>query len=140
MRKVDVPVFSRSLKILLLVVVVVTIASEVVPIPNLPPAAFYAYKCAKGVLFLLLGSVTPLALWRFDSMNRGLAFAAISATLVEASQIFIPSHRFSVLELLAKLALILIGFLLSMNVLYERKLRIFGLEIHFVSNHLTPRN
>ncbi len=138
-RQVVLPVFSWRLRILLLVIVAVTIASEVVPLPNLAPPEFYAYKCSKGILFLLLGSVTPLALWRFDSMNRGLGFAAVSATLVEVSQIFIPGHRFSILELLAKLALIFLGFIVSMNMLYERKIRIFGLEIRFVSSHLTPR-
>jgi hypothetical protein len=138
-RQVVIPVFSRPLRVLLLLVVAVTIASEIIPIPGLHPVAFYFYKSSKGLLFLLLGAVTPLALWRFDSMNRGLIFAASSAILVEASQTFIPGHRFSLFELLAKLVLILIGFIFAMNVLFERKFRIFGFQLRFESSHLTPR-
>ncbi len=134
------PVFSPALRALLLAIAICTIASELVPVKNIAPFAFYLYKSSKVVLFLLLGFCTPLALWRFDSINRGLVFAAVSATVVEVSQIFVAGHRFSVFELLAKLALIVIGFVFAMNALYERTIRIFGIEIRFVSDHLAPRD
>jgi hypothetical protein len=133
-------VFSSALRVLLLAIAVCTIASEIIPVTNIAPLVFYLYKGSKVVLFLLLGFCTPLALWRFDSINRGLIFAAVSATVVEVSQIFVAGHRFSVFELLAKLALIVIGFVFAMNALYERTIRVFGIEIRFVSDHLAPRD
>ena len=133
-------VFSPALRALLLAVAICTVASELIPITNISPLVFYTYKGSKGILFLLLGCCTPLALWRFDSINRGLVFAAVSATVVEVCQIFVVGHRFSIFELLAKLALILIGFVFAMNALYERKIRIFDIEVHFVSDHLSPRD
>jgi hypothetical protein len=133
-------VFSPALRVLLLAIAVCTVVFEIIPIPGLSPLLFYSYKGSKVILFLLLGLCTPLALWRFDSINRGLAFGAVSAAIIEVGQMFVAGHRFSIFELLAKLVLILIGFVFAMNALYERKIRIFDVEIHLVSDHLAPRD
>jgi hypothetical protein len=138
--RIEIKVFGPLMRVLFIVIAVMTIALEIVPLRPMSILCFYSYKAAKGLLFLSLGCITPLALWRFDSMNKGLVFAAVSATLVETAQRFVVGHHFSIFELLAKLILLVVGFLVAMNALYERRLRLLGVEICLVSEHLSPRN
>jgi hypothetical protein len=122
-----------------LAIVITTIFLEVMP-AHFEPALFYTYKCTKGVLFIALGYVTPLTFWRFNALNRGLIFAAASSATVELLQGFIGNgHKFSWLELVAKLAIIASGFILALDARYEREIAVGGLRIRLVSENLPER-
>ena len=134
-----VQIFGTSFRLLWLAIVVTTVLLEVIP-AHFEPALFYTYKCAKGVLFVALGYLTPLTFWRFNALNRGLLFAAASAAAVELLQGLIGNgHRFSWLELAAKLGIIACGFILALNARYEREIAIGGLHIRLASEKLPDR-
>src|ERR1700722_10670750 len=43
------------------------------------PTLFYSYEFIKAAAFVGLGFEIPLAFWRFNSLNRGLAISLVSA-------------------------------------------------------------
>ncbi len=82
-------VFTPTLRILWIAVVIVTIISEVLLLPTNPPLSpipHYSYKVFKLLLFIAVGYLAPLAFWRFNALNRGIMLAAISAMGVETLQ------------------------------------------------------
>ena len=114
-----------------------TIFLEVEPLPlEIYPPLFYSYKLFKGILFLALGYLTPLAFWRFNSLGRGVLIAFASACFVEILQGFFRGHAFSFFELLLKLVVILFGFSLALNARYEKKINFGWLQIHLRGEHL----
>jgi hypothetical protein len=130
------PVLNTRLQVAWAAIVVATIVFEVVP-AHFPPAVFYSYKLMKCVLFLALGYLTPLTFWRFDSLNFGLLLAGLSAASVELLQGIIGNgHSFSWIELVAKLAIILFGFVLALDARYEREVRLGRFRVRLVSDHL----
>jgi hypothetical protein len=135
----EVRAFGNTLRLLWLAVVITTIFLEVMP-AHFEQPLFYVYKCTKGVLFIALGYLTPLTFWRFSALNRGLLFAAASAATVEILQGLIGNgHKFSWLELAAKLGIIAFGFVLALDARYEREIAIGGLRIRLASEKLPDR-
>jgi glycopeptide antibiotics resistance protein len=129
-------VFTRGIRITWLAIAAITILLEIIPIPLMAPLRFYAYCGGKALLFALLGYMAPLAFWRFNELNRGIAFAAFSACLVETLQgVLHHGHSFHWYELLIKLAIILVGFSLALNARYDRQIAIGPLRIRLVEDH-----
>lgn len=130
-RRVTLKIFTRSLRFAWASIVAITITSEVMPVPGMPPMRFYLYCALKLVAFFMVGCLAPLAFWRFNALNRGMMLAAVSATFVESMQgLLHHGHSFHWYELLVKLALIFLGFALALDVRYEG-----GIE--FGSVHIT---
>jgi hypothetical protein len=120
-----------------LVVMAVTVISEVYPFPLLPPVPFYTIWAIKLLFFFVLGYLAPLTFWRFNALNRGVGFAALSASFVEVLQGSVGhGHSFHWYELLVKLALILLGFVLALEAIYDRKISIGPLRIALTGEHL----
>jgi hypothetical protein len=128
---------SSTAKFLWTGIVAVTVVTEVMPIPLMPRAPFYAYCAAKLICFVAVGYLAPLAFWRFNALNRGILLAAISATCVESLQgILRYGHSFHWYELLVKLALILLGFALALDARYERRISIGKITIRLLGEKL----
>ena len=126
MKRFGFSVFSDYSRVLWLAVATITIVSEIVPNPQLRAVLFYGlYSPAKLLCFLALGFLTPLAFARHRELNRGIAFAAVSAALIEGLQGLVGNgHSFHWYELVAKLIVILFGFVLGLDARYERDLSI----------------
>jgi hypothetical protein len=120
--------YTRSLWIAL---AATTVISEVVPIPHMSPMLHYGvYSPSKLVVFLLIGFFTPLAFARLNVLNRGIAFAAVCATVVEVLQGLIGNgHSFHFYELAVKLTIILLGFMVGLEARYEGTLTLGILRI-----------
>lgn len=133
-------VFTPTLRILWIAVVIVTIISEVLLLPTnppLPPVPHYSYKIFKLLLFIAVGYLAPLAFWRFNALNRGIMLAAVSAMGVETLQGLIGrGHSFHWYEMLLKLGLILLGFALALDARYERQISVGPLRIRLLGEHL----
>lgn len=130
-------VFSPAAKAVWAVIVSITIITEIMPIPLMPPIPFYSYKAAKVICFLALGYLAPLAFWKFNALNRGILLAAISAACVESLQgLLRRGHSFHWYELLVKLGLILLGFALALDARYERAITVGPIRIRLVGEHL----
>lgn len=116
------PVFTAWMRGFWFAAVLATVISETVYVPLMAPVYFYSYCAMKGFFFLLVGYLAPLAFWRFNALNRGILYAALSSTAVEALQLLVPNgHRFHWYELVLKLAVILFGFALALDARYERE-------------------
>ncbi len=129
--------FGAGARFVWLLIFTITVVSDVYPFPLLPPLVFYTIWGIKLLLFFLLGYVAPLAFWRFNALNRGVTLAALSATFVEAVQGIVGhGHSFHWYELIVKLALILLGFGLALEAVYDRKISIGPLKIYLTGQHL----
>lgn len=116
------PLFTPVMRMLWFAVFTLTIVSEVVYIPLMAYYYFYPYCALKAVCFLLVGYLAPLSFWRFNALNRGILFAAVSSALVEALQLLVPNgHSFHWYELILKLVVILFGFALALDARFERE-------------------
>ena len=132
-------VFNRSTKLVWALVVSITVVTEVMPIPLMPPVPFYSYCVAKLICFIAVGFLAPLAFWRFNALNRGILLAAFSATFVESLQgIMHLGHSFHWYELAIKLVLILLGFSLALDVRYERMIAFGPIRIRLTGEHILP--
>lgn len=130
-------VFTRSLRLTWMSIAAVTVLLEVIPIPLMPPAPFYAYCAGKIALFLLLGYFAPLAFWSFNVLNRGIILAALSACCVESFQgLLHHGHSFHWYELIVKLVFILIGFAFGLNARYDRRIIVGPLRLHLTEEHV----
>ena len=103
--------------------------------PSLPPLPYYSYTTAKAVLFILIGFLSPLTFWRFDSLALGLLCSAGAAGAVEAIQSVSEGHRGSYLEFAAKLVLLFLGFAYALNARYDRVLKLGPLHIGLLDFH-----
>src|ERR1017187_3341637 len=132
-------IFGRGCRLLWLGIVLTTVVLEVMP-AHFEPTVFYTYKAAKGVLFIALGYMTPLTFERFNVLNRGLLFAAASAATVEILQGIIGNgHKFSWMELTAKLVVIAFGFVLALDARYERSITVGRFGLRLISENLPER-
>lgn len=117
-----------------------TMVIELVPRdPTWLPRLFYPYTTFKGLLFVLLGFVTPLALWKFNSLGMGVLFAVATAGSVEGLQVFLPGHRASYLEFGAKLVLLMLGFVAALVARHDRRLKVGPLSIKLSDPHISRR-
>ncbi len=96
-------------------VVLITLASQVVPLPPVRPSVLYSYVAAKGLLFFLTGVLTPFSFWRFNRLAYGAMYAVLSIVVAEALQGLIAGHRTSYLELVAKLLVLFTGFAFALE-------------------------
>ena len=128
-------IFTPALKIFWLATVVLIGLVEIFPFDNLHvrPLFFYSYEFVKAAAFVGLGFVIPLAFWRFNSLNRGLAMSLLSAAAMEAIQLFVMGHRFDVLELLLKGILIMFGFTLGLMPRHDKQLSLLGVQVRLVA-------
>jgi len=130
-------VFTPGMKALWAVIVMITVVSETVPIPLMPPVFFYSYCAAKLICFVAIGYLAPLAFWRFNALNRGILLASISAACVESLQgLLHHGHSFHWYELVVKLALILLGFALALDARYERVISIGPIRFRLTGEHI----
>lgn len=115
------------------VVAAVTVISEVIPVPQMSRIVHYGvYTPLKLVLFFLIGYLTPLAFATFRFLNRGIAFAAVSATAVELLQGIIGNgHSFHLYELTTKWIVIGLGFMFGLDARCEGTLELGVLHIVF---------
>lgn len=125
-------IFGLTVRLLWVTIVLLTVLSETLPAPQTTPAPFYAYVALKGVGFVLVGYLAPLAFWRFNALNHGVLYAVLSASLVESLQALIGhGHRFRWYELVLKLVLLLFGFIVALDARYERAIRLGPVIIRF---------
>ena len=130
--------FSVSIRVAWVIISLLTIASEVMPrSPSLGPFPYYSYTAAKAILFVLIGLLSPLTFWRFDSLGLGLLFSVVVAGAVEGIQTVSAGHRASYLEFGAKLLLLFIGFAFALNARYDRLLRFGPLRVRLRDAHQT---
>jgi hypothetical protein len=132
----NVNAFSNSIRIVFIAAVVSLVIAELTPVPMWPPPIYYPWQILKLVGFVVIGILTPLAFWRFNALNRGLLYAALSAAFVETMQAIInighSGHSFHWYELIVKLGLILLGFSIGLDIRYERQIKVgpFQLRLH----------
>ena len=127
--------FTRTLQTCWAVLFAITIVSEIYPLRPVPAKVFYSYLIFRGILFVLLGFLTPLAFWRFDSLTLGLLSSVVSAGFVEILQSFSGGHRASYLEFSAKAAVLFVGFALALNTRYNGIVRLGTFYRYLVNPH-----
>jgi hypothetical protein len=75
-----------------------------------------------------------------DALNRGIAFAALSATIIEVLQGIIGNgHSFHWYELLVKLLLILVGFMFGLDARFERNLSLGTFKITLLTERVETK-
>jgi hypothetical protein len=131
-------IFNRYTRALWIALAATTVISEIVPIPHMSPILHYGvYSPAKLVCFLLIGFFTPLAFVRLDALSRGIAFAAVCATVVELLQRIIGNgHSFHLYELAIKLSIILFGFMVGLEARYEGRMTLGIVRIVLIPDGL----
>jgi glycopeptide antibiotics resistance protein len=128
--------FGLTFKVLWALVIAVTVTTEVIPIPLMPRIPFYSYCTAKLICFVALGYFAPLVFSRFNSLNRGILLAALSATCIESLQgLMRHGHSFHWYELVIKLALILLGVALALDARYEQMISIGPIHIPLTAQY-----
>lgn len=127
--------FSHGLRTGWALILLVTVAVELLPLPPVPAALLYSYVASKALLFIALGFFTPLAFWAFDSIGFGVLFSVLAAGSVELLQSLSAGHRASIFEFLAKLVLLFIGFAIALNFRYDGLLRVGSFRRQFVNPH-----
>jgi hypothetical protein len=137
---ITVAMFSVPVRVLWLLLLACTLASELVPLSVAFEARFstltlYFYEGAKLVGFFVFGFLTPIAWWRYKNLGVGALLALITTALVEFGQAFIPGHRTSVLELGVKLFLIFIGFAAALDMRKYQNFNAGPLCVRFSSRH-----
>ena len=127
-------IFTPTLKVVWLITMLLVSSIEILPFnsDNVPVMLFYSYKILKAALFVAFGFQTPLTFWRFDSIRAGLLMSLCSTLLIECIQSMSTGHNSSAIELLAKAALIMFGFVLAFNPRYNRELSLFGIHVHLI--------
>lgn len=132
--------FTWNLRIVWILLFCVTLGWELVPAPGVAPWIFYTLKCCKGVTFILLGFVTPLAFWRFDSLGFGVLFSCLGGGIAEMLQSMSYGHRASPAEFLLKLLLLFLGFAFALSARYDRKLTLGPITVGLLDSHLTDND
>ena len=132
--------FSPALRGSWFAIFVLTVVLEVAPYPLVPPKIFYSYLALRALLFVSLGFLTPLALWRFDSVGFGLLFSTVAAGAAELLQSLSEGHASSFVEFGAKLILMLIGFTLALNTRHNGMLRLGPLRFQLINTHHRERS
>ena len=139
-RPSEVQLFGLALRSLWVLVFLATLATELIPRdPTWLPYIYYPFTIFKAALFVLLGFATPLAFWKFDSLGFGSLFAVVAAGVVEGAQLFLAGHQASYFEFAAKLILLFLGFVLALNVRYDRRLQIGPLRITLSDVHFSRK-
>jgi hypothetical protein len=118
---ITIPMFSSVVRALWFLLLACTLFSELVPLSSAFEAqfstfVFHSYQAAKLAAFVAFGFLTPLAWWRYKTLGIGVLFAIVTTAIVEFGQAFIPGHRTSPLELCVKLALLLAGFAIALDI------------------------
>jgi hypothetical protein len=130
--------FSTPVRGLWFVLLVCTLASELVPLSRSFEAqfstlVFHAYEALKLACFFVFGFLAPIAWWRYNNLGIGVFFAVVTTMVVELGQAFIPGHRASVLELAVKLILLFAGFAAALDVRKYQEFHTGPLWIRFSS-------
>jgi hypothetical protein len=131
-------VFTPFFRIGWALAALITLLSEVSPVPVMTPFVHYGlYGPAKGLVFIVLGFLTPLAFIGLNGLNRGIVFAMVSASMIELLQRLIRSgHSFHWYELVLKIACISIGLIISLDVRYHRALSLGPFKVEIVCERI----
>lgn len=136
---INVHVFGMPIRMWFVALVALMVIGELTSVPMWPPPIFYPYCALKLLGFILIGILTPIAFWRFNALNRGLLYAAVSAVFVETLQAVVnrghSGHAFHWYELVVKLLLILFGFSIGLDIRYERQLKLGPILIMLHGEH-----
>ncbi len=127
-------IFSAAFRSAWLATVIVTIVAELTPFHSegMSLFVFYGWKAVKCVLFLALGWETPLTFWKSGSLTNGLLLGFVSAAVIECLQGLVVGHRFSVVELLAKMLIIVTGFVLGLVARHDETISVPGFAVHLI--------
>ena len=127
--------FGRVFRSAWLATVLLTMIVEITPFHSdgMPRYVFYSWKAFKCFLFLALGWETPLTFWKSDTLTNGLLLGFISAGVIECIQGLVVGHSFSVIELLAKMLIIVTGFVLGLIARHDESVGISGLAVHLIA-------
>ncbi len=114
-------IFTYQWKLAWLATLALTTAVEITPFDSsgVPPVWFYSYQGAKCFAFIVLGCETSVAFQSWASSSVALLLGLLSAGSVEALQFLSSGHRFSVVELLAKLLMVYGGFALGLAAVHD---------------------
>jgi hypothetical protein len=133
----SVRIFTPTIRCIWIGTVLLTVASEIIFLPLLPPVEHYTYKFVKALLFIAVGYLAPLSFWRFNALTKGIFLALISSVFVETLQgVIAKGHSFHWYELLLKLALILFGFSRALDARYERRIAAGPIQVRLIGEHL----
>ncbi len=127
--------FSRAFRSAWLATVLLTTIVELTPFHSegMPRYVFYSWKAFKCLLFLALGWETPLTFWKSNTLTNGLLLGFISAGAIECIQGLVVGHSFSPVELIAKMLIIVTGFLLGLIARHDESIGLASFSIHLVS-------
>ena len=127
--------FSRVFRSVWLATVLLTTIVEITPFHSegMPRYVFYSWKAFKCLLFLALGWETPLTFWKSNTLTNGLLLGFISAGTIECIQGLVVGHSFSPFELIAKMLIIVTGFLLGLIARHDEIVNFAKLSIHLIS-------
>jgi glycopeptide antibiotics resistance protein len=119
----SVVLFSFGIRLIWVSLIALACAVELMPMKQMLPYLFIAYNVLKVTLFFTLGFALPLAFHRLKGIAAGLCVSLVSAVAIESLQSVIHNgHSFHVPELLGKVALICLGFALSLDHRYEGRI------------------
>jgi hypothetical protein len=125
--------FTPKMQTLWVVVVLFTIAPELLPIRPMPTPLFLLYYFVKILSFLSLGFLAPLALRSLNGIGLGMVLSFLSAFLIETCQgLLHDGHVFHWHELIGKLTLIALGFAFGLDARYELKMSLGPLKINLL--------
>jgi glycopeptide antibiotics resistance protein len=113
--------FGRSIQVIWMGILGLTVLSEIYPFPLIPPLPFYTIRCTKLLLFFLVGYVVPFGFWRFRSLGVGIIFAFASTVFIEVLQGWLGhGHALHWYEMLVKVILIFGGYCMGCGGVYKR--------------------
>lgn len=127
--------FTPWIRVAWILVFCIIMLAESIPVPLVHPVLFYSFLFFKAAFFVVLGFVTPLAFWRFDSLGLGVLFSALGAMAGELIQSISPGHSTSMKEFAGKLLLLLFGFALALHVRYDRRIQLGALRLSLEDEH-----
>ena len=132
---VSVALFTPKLQTLWALVILLTVAPELLPIGHMHRLFFLLYYAVKVASFLSLGFFAPLALRSLNGIGLGMILSFLSAFFIEAGQGLLHNgHVFHWYELVGKLTLIALGFALGLDSRYELKLALGPLKVNFLGD------
>ena len=133
----SISMFSRRIKSLWVLMILITFVAELIPIPPMPYLLFYLCYALKVAVFFAVGFLSPLAFHRLSGIGLGFFFSLLSAFLIEVFQSLSHNgHSFHLHELAGKLTVITIGFAFALERRYERRISFGPVDISLRTNDL----
>jgi hypothetical protein len=106
---------------------------------HVPSEWFYTYQLSKCLVFWVLGWQTAVAFQSYSASLYALLSALGCSAGVEAMQNLVFGHRFSLVELGGKLAIICIGFTLGLVSVHDHRVSFFTKHVDLLWGAIRSR-